>query len=514
VVSNPGGIGTLSFKMTWAAPWCTAIPDTADVPPDGSQNVTVRIDGNLLIAGDYYTEIMVKSNAANQQLDTIPVYVHVGPDPDVDMSTSGLRVGLNPGCNKDVALRMNNTGGGHLAYTTQIQTAKNKGKADVLLVDDDGTYYISTFTDARSYFTDALTANGYAYDVFEVTAAGADGPSAATMAAYRAVIWFTGECWQLSQTLTANDEANLAIYLDGGGNLFLSAQDYFYDRYPSAGGFSPGQFPYDYLHVSSTVQDNWTIVSPSTGSCVGITGSLTDGMSFSLWDPYTTKGPYGKGPDDGLYIDELTHSGTDLFQMTNPSPTGIGALQYASPKGYKVVFTTVDFAGLTDGAAPSTKNELMKRIIEWFFGGGGPVACPFTVAPAADTLAPTSYQDLILSFDPSSFEECSEETVSCNLIITTNDPDEQTITVPISSWLGRGDMFTPSCVVDIGDVVFLVNYILKSGPAPSPVCVGDVAQPHDSMVDMSDLIYLMQYLFIAGPPPVATPAVTPTPIQR
>jgi len=514
VVSNPGGIGTLSFKMTWTAPWLTAIPDTADVPPDGSQNVTVRIDGNQLIAGEYYTEIMVKSNGANQQLDTIPVYVHVGPNPDIDLSQTSFNVRMNPGVNLDVPLRVNNLGGGHLKFETEIESAKNNGKADVLLVDDDGSFYITTFTDVRSYFANALTANGYTYDVFEVTAAGTDGPSAATMAGYGAVVWFTGECWQLSQTLTVNDEANLSTYLDGGGNLFLSAQDYFWDRYSSLdpGSFPTTSFPYTHLRVTWTDQDVWYIGSPSTGSCVGVAGSLTDGMTFTLWDPYTIKAG-GKGPDDGLFIDELQHQGMNLFQMTNPTPTGIAALQYASPKGFKVVFTTVDFAGLTDGAAPSTKNELMKRIMEWF-AGGGPVTCPFTVNPEADTLEPTSFEDLILSFDGSAFEACSEETLYCNLIFTTNDPDELMITVPVTVWAGRGDVFIPSGLLDIGDVVFLVNYILKGGPAPDPICMGDLALPHDDMVDMSDLIYLVQYLYYAGPPPVVTPAVTPTPMQR
>jgi hypothetical protein len=510
-VSNPGGIGTLSFKMTWVAPWLTAIPDTADVPPDGSQNVTVRVDGNQLIAGNYYAEIMVKTNAANQQLDTIPVNVHVGPDPNIALSAGSMRVSVPPSCNREVPLRVTNTGSGHLAFSCVVESAKPEGKADVLLVDDDGSSWV-TFTDVRSYFTSALTANGYTYDVFDVTTEGGNGPDLATMSGYGAVIWFTGECWQNNQTLTPTDEANLGAYLDNGGRLFLSAQDYFYDRYLSAGSFSPGQFPYDYLHVSSVVQDEWTIVSPATGSCVGVTGSLTDGMSFSLWDPYTTK-LTGKGPDDGLYIDQLTHSGVNFFQMTNPSPTGYAALQYESPKGYKVVFTTVDFAGLTDGVAPSTKAELMKRIMEWF-AGGGPVSCPFTLSPQADTLAPSSHEDLILTFDPEAFEECSEETVTCNIVFTTNDPDEPTMTVPVSAWFGRGDVFTPSCLVDVGDVIYLLNYILKGGPAPNPLCVGDVAQPHDDMVDMSDLIYLLQYLYNKGSFPVVAPAVSPTPMQR
>jgi hypothetical protein len=53
--------------------------------------------------------------------------------------------------------------------------------------------------------------------------------------------------------------------------------------------------------------------------------------------------------------------------------------------------------------------------------------------------------------------------------------------------------------VDVADVVFLVKYVFKSGPAPKPVAVGDVNNDLDTNV--ADIVYLINYVFKFGPPP-------------
>jgi len=423
--------------------------------------------------------------------------VHVGPDAEVDISPTSLDVNISPGHDKIAKLKVNNLGGGHLGFEAAV--GPSGPKANVLLVDDDNSINYTVFTDVRSYFTAALTANGYTYDVFEVNSIGGDGPNATTMAGYPVVIWFTGESWQLNQTLTPTDEINLATYLDGGGSLFLSAQDYFWDRYSALdpGSFSPGDFPYDYLGVTWIDQDVWTISSPATGSCVGVAGSVAEGTTFTLWDPYTVKsGPGSKGPDDGLYIDQLQHNGVDVFQMTNPIPLGMAACQYESAKGFKTVFTAVDFAGLVDGTSPSTMADLMGKIMEFLMGGA--VGCPFTVSPEADTLNPHTSMDVLVTFDGSAFDTCTAESLTCNLTFYTNDPDESQVTVPVTMRTIRGDTRSDG-LVNIADIVYLLNYIFVNGPAPSPFCSGDVDR--DGNVDSDDAMYLISYLFEYGTPP-------------
>jgi hypothetical protein len=57
-------------------------------------------------------------------------------------------------------------------------------------------------------------------------------------------------------------------------------------------------------------------------------------------------------------------------------------------------------------------------------------------------------------------------------------------------------------IIDASDVVYLMNYLFLSGPAPDPIQAGDVNQ--DGLVDISDVIYLVNYLFIGGPPPCSS----------
>jgi hypothetical protein len=54
--------------------------------------------------------------------------------------------------------------------------------------------------------------------------------------------------------------------------------------------------------------------------------------------------------------------------------------------------------------------------------------------------------------------------------------------------------------VDIGDVVYLVNYLYKGGLAPDPIQAGDANG--DAVVDVGDVVYLINYLYKGGDPPV------------
>jgi hypothetical protein len=51
-------------------------------------------------------------------------------------------------------------------------------------------------------------------------------------------------------------------------------------------------------------------------------------------------------------------------------------------------------------------------------------------------------------------------------------------------------------VIDAGDLVYLINYLYKDGPAPNPMEVGDVNL--DSVVDIGDVVFLLNYLYKSG----------------
>jgi len=54
--------------------------------------------------------------------------------------------------------------------------------------------------------------------------------------------------------------------------------------------------------------------------------------------------------------------------------------------------------------------------------------------------------------------------------------------------------------VDLGDIVFLISYLYKSGLPPDPLATGDING--DCVMDLGDAVYLISYLYKSGPSPV------------
>jgi C1A family cysteine protease len=55
-------------------------------------------------------------------------------------------------------------------------------------------------------------------------------------------------------------------------------------------------------------------------------------------------------------------------------------------------------------------------------------------------------------------------------------------------------------MVDLGDVVYLTNYLFKAQASPNPMEAGDANG--DCLLDVGDVVYLLNYLFKGGEPPL------------
>lgn len=53
--------------------------------------------------------------------------------------------------------------------------------------------------------------------------------------------------------------------------------------------------------------------------------------------------------------------------------------------------------------------------------------------------------------------------------------------------------------INVGDAVFLINYVFKSGAEPSPKCAGNANG--DSSINVGDAVYLINHVFKGGPSP-------------
>jgi len=75
------------------------------------------------------------------------------------------------------------------------------------------------------------------------------------------------------------------------------------------------------------------------------------------------------------------------------------------------------------------------------------------------------------------------------------DTSQTTILVGMTSC---GDC-TNDSLIDVGDVVYLINYLFRGGTAPDPVCQGDVNC--SGLADIGDVILLINYLYKGGTAP-------------
>lgn len=241
----------------------------------------------------------------------------------------------------------------------------------ILLVDDD-----NDSPDVLSYYTAALEGRGILYDVWKTAAAGHEAaalhpephlePDVEALSPYDAVFWFSGDAFgTVDEPLagpSSTSESALASFLDEGKCLFLSSEDYYFDR---ARIVTP--FMRDYLGVSN-VTDN---VVQST---VGGTGAVFGGLgSFPLSYPASLTN----------HSDRVVANSTGATAFYGNS----GNAAVTKSAGFRTVYFGFPFEALPTAAA---RSSVMSRILGFCSGPGEPKGLAVTKTGA----------DLILSWAP------------------------------------------------------------------------------------------------------------------
>ncbi len=129
-------------------------------------------------------------------------------------------------------------------------TRTTKTPAPVLLVDDDRWY---SFADEME---ESLEINNIPYDYWYVpkswTGPVPPSPSLEILQMYPMIVWYTAYDWY--QPLTSTEEDRLIEYLNNGGRLFFSSQDYLYRHLQNHGGVY-AEFSQNYLGVLKHQED-------------------------------------------------------------------------------------------------------------------------------------------------------------------------------------------------------------------------------------------------------------------
>ncbi|HEX9911644.1 MAG TPA: dockerin type I repeat-containing protein, partial [candidate division Zixibacteria bacterium] len=137
------------------------------------------------------------------------------------------------------------------------------------------------------------------------------------------------------------------------------------------------------------------------------------------------------------------------------------------------------------GAIYDTTNDQDKVIIP------NPLIGEYSIKVKSEPSVDTGHYSLTIKLDGN-----EDKPLAQNFPIPPPDQVDSYI-YPVIEYL-RGDANSDKKTT-VSDVVFLINYLFKGGPAPEPVYLGDVNC--DGKVTVSDVVYLINYLFKGGPPP-------------
>ena len=225
-------------------------------------------------------------------------------------------------------------------YTSSDTITMLVGRPDLLLVDDDGGAYFET------YYIEPLEEMDESYEYWD-NSLGYLTTSA--IQEYDAVIWFTGN--QETYTLDTYEQYLLQLFLESGGNLFLSGQ-FIGDEIGSSSFYS------DYLHAALSNPNvslgmlNGVEGNPvSSGTSVFLVG--TGGAGNGLVSP---SGIIPDGDAEALYI------------YQGPA-SDIGGLSCIDPVwDYKLVYMEFAFEATSGLGNPPTSSraEVLTLILDWF----------------------------------------------------------------------------------------------------------------------------------------------------
>ncbi|MCX7683258.1 MAG: S8 family serine peptidase, partial [Anaerolineae bacterium] len=227
-----------------------------------------------------------------------------------------------------------------------------RSPAPILLVDDDRWY------NQEEKYEAALRAVALPYDYWRTGQNWREPPGSSPtldlLRLYPIVLWYTGYDWYAP--VTSEEEAVLRAYLDGGGRLFLSSQEFLYYHHADP-------LARIYLGIASYTEH----VTPTL-----VTG-VPENVIGDRLGPYRLDYPFRNLSDAVLPAPGVP----TLFRDQERRPVALGH----RVGDYKTVFFSFPFEALPEAERP----EVMERIVGWlsWLGSSTLVAGRKSVLPGA-----------------------------------------------------------------------------------------------------------------------------------
>ncbi len=408
--------------------------------------------------------------------------------------------------------------GGGVTYTADSTIEVSVGSTILLVDDDQGTGPLSNY---EEYYTEAFDSLRAVYDMWDKSA---NPDTSVKFSQYDVLIWFTGD--HRDSIFSHADIESLTSFLDGGGRLFLTSQDAV-EFLSSSGDPLFQQFLDDYLHLSYD------------GNCTGLSqlmvpGKAGDEIGDGLWVYLEgASSPENQTSADMLIPDSVADTVlvyADIWWATTED--SVAGIKFMNDF-YRVVVFGFGFEGINDdglmhyGQVTQKPHAVMERVLDWLQAPG----------PIISVLSPNGGELYQVGDTVDILWECSSFDDSVDVEYSTDGGETwnfvQRTTESPCSWIipdtpsdiclariSDADNGIPADVsdghfsissyiagdanndqtVDLGDAIFLVNYLFKEGGTPSPPAAGD---PNgDCVIDLGDVVYLLNYLFKSGDMPL------------
>ncbi|MCD4695744.1 MAG: hypothetical protein K8S16_05840, partial [Bacteroidales bacterium] len=142
-----------------------------------------------------------------------------------------------------------------------------------------------------------------------------------------------------NHVLSSSEGDLFADFMNNGGKLYMEGGDIW--------AYDPQTAAHNMFNIDG-VADGTSDMSNVSGQ----SGTFTEGMNFSY-------------SGDNAWMDHIEAIAPAYLILENDSPVYGTAVAYDAGS-YKTIGTGHEFGGLTDGAFPSTKDELMKQYLDFF----------------------------------------------------------------------------------------------------------------------------------------------------
>ena len=272
--------------------------------------------------------------------------------------------------------------------------------------------------------------------------------------------------------LTNNDGQLLADYLNNGGSIYMEGGDTWY--------YDPPTVVHPMFNINGTSDG-----TNDLGTILGQAGTFTEDMSFS----YT---------GENSWIDHLEPITPAFKILDNQSPPYGTGIAYDAGT-YKTIGVSHEFSGLSDGASPSTKVELMTAYLEFLDVSLSPEASFYS----SDTLI--CENDIVYFYDAS-----SGNIISWNWIFEGATPSSSTFQNPVVAYPNEGEW---DVFLEVSDGIetsqlFLNEYITvgtvpPAAPTPSGISLL-CANWGNTSYNTTGLSGITEYDWMIDPPEAGT----------